>query len=72
MSINTPEIAETITGLNLVTPASAALAELVESTGDTKTDVINRAIQVYAAVMSVNADGGRIKFDDIVLTVHPK
>jgi hypothetical protein len=46
--------------VNLVTRASRALQRVVELTGDSKTDAINRAIQVYAFLEEVESKGGDI------------
>jgi hypothetical protein len=44
--------------VNLTPRASRALERAVEITGDTKTDTINRALQVYAYLESImQADG---------------
>lgn len=45
---------------NLVPRASRALAQVMELTGDSKTDCVNRALPVYAYIERVLADGGRI------------
>jgi len=36
------------------------MEEAVAATGDTQTDVINRALQVYAYLESVMAEGDRV------------
>lgn len=46
--------------VNLIPRASRALEQAVELTGDSKTDAINRALQVYAYLEQVWADGGAI------------
>jgi hypothetical protein len=46
--------------VNLVARASRALHQLVELTGDSKTDAINRAVQVYAFLEEVESKGGEI------------
>lgn len=46
--------------LNLVPRASRALAKVIDLTGDSKTDCVNRALPVYAYIEQVLADGGRI------------
>jgi hypothetical protein len=46
--------------VNLIARASQALQRAVDATGDTKTDTINRAIQVYAYLAEVEANGGEI------------
>jgi hypothetical protein len=44
-----------------LTPASStALTHAAETTGDTRTDVINRAIQAYAQLANTVAAGGRV------------
>lgn len=45
--------------VNLTPRASAALADAAELTGYNRTDVINRAVQVYAHLEKVQRDGGR-------------
>jgi hypothetical protein len=44
--------------VNLTPRASKALAETAQLTGDSKTDTINRALQVYAFVQSIIEGGG--------------
>jgi hypothetical protein len=44
--------------VNLSARASQALQETAELTGETKTESINRALQVYAYLRQVMADGG--------------
>ncbi len=46
--------------VNLTGRASRALELATELTGDTKTDTINRALQVYAYMEQVTAHGGSI------------
>jgi hypothetical protein len=46
--------------VNLTGRASRALESATEVTGDTKTDTINRALQVYAYLEEVGARGGSI------------
>ncbi len=46
--------------VNLVTRAWRALQLAAELTGDSKTDIINRAIQVYAYVTEIEANGGAV------------
>lgn len=48
--------------VNLVVRASRALQKVIEITGDSKTDAINRAIQVYALFEEIEANGGDIYF----------
>lgn len=44
--------------VNLIARASRALQLVSDLTGDSKTDSINRAIQVYAYLEEINANGG--------------
>ncbi|GHC78186.1 hypothetical protein GCM10007079_15900 [Nocardiopsis terrae] len=46
--------------VNLTARSTKALEEAVATTGDTQTDVINRALQVYAYLESVMAQGDRV------------
>jgi hypothetical protein len=46
--------------VNLVRRASQALRRLSERTGDTRTDCINRSIQVYDYLERVDSAGGAI------------
>lgn len=46
--------------VNLVNRASQALQLVVKITGDSRTDSINRAIQVYAYVVEIDSKGGAI------------
>jgi hypothetical protein len=46
--------------VNLIARASRALQRVVELTGDSKTDSINRAIQVYAYLEEIESNGGDI------------
>jgi hypothetical protein len=46
--------------VNLSPRAVRALELAAERTGDTKTDAVNRALQVYAFIEEVNTTGGRI------------
>lgn len=46
--------------VNLTSRSSSALDLAVELTGDTKTDTINRAIQIYAYLEKVIRDGGSV------------
>ena len=43
--------------VNLVPRASAALNEAADTTGDNRTDTVNRAIQVYAFIVRAMAEG---------------
>ena len=44
--------------VNLTRKASNALANAVQLTGDSKTDTINKALQVYQLLQQIQADGG--------------
>lgn len=46
--------------VNLTPRSSAALELAVRLTGDTKTDTINRALQVYAYLEQVARNGGSV------------
>ncbi|AJC61074.1 MULTISPECIES: hypothetical protein [Streptomyces] len=46
--------------VNLAPKAAAALDQAVKLTGDTKTDTINRALQIYAYLERVAQDGGTL------------
>jgi hypothetical protein len=46
--------------VNLIARASRALQRVSDLTGDSKTDTINRALQVYAYLEEISADGGNI------------
>jgi len=46
--------------VNLTGRASRALELATELTGDTKTDTVNRALQVYAYLEQVTARGGSV------------
>jgi hypothetical protein len=46
--------------VNLTSRSSSALELAVELCGDTKTDTINRAIQIYAYLEKVIRDGGSV------------
>jgi hypothetical protein len=46
--------------VNLTSRSSAALELAVELSGDTKTDTINRALQIYAYLEKVIRDGGSV------------
>jgi hypothetical protein len=46
--------------VNLGSKAAAALDQAVKLTGDTKTDTINRALQIYAHLEKVIQDGGTL------------
>jgi uncharacterized protein (DUF1778 family) len=44
--------------VNLTVRSASAMRQAADLTGDTKTDTINRALQVYAYWEKVIADGG--------------
>lgn len=44
--------------VNLIEKASKALRSAAEPTGDTETDTVNRALQVYDYIMQLQARGG--------------
>ncbi|WP_345439254.1 hypothetical protein [Actinoallomurus vinaceus] len=46
--------------VNLTPRSAKALDDVVQLTRDTKTDVINRALQVYAYVEKIMYDGGAV------------
>jgi hypothetical protein len=46
--------------VNLTARSSQALDEAVRLTGDTKTDSLNRAIQIYAYIEQVLQSGGSV------------
>jgi len=46
--------------VNLAARASRALDQVVDLTGDSKTDAINRALQVYAYIEQVMHEGGSV------------
>jgi hypothetical protein len=46
--------------VNLSPRSVAALDELVQITGDTKTDAINKALQVYSFLQTVMHQGGAL------------
>jgi hypothetical protein len=46
--------------VNLTEKSSEALAEAIRVTRDSKTDCINKALQLYALLQSVQADGGAL------------
>ncbi|WP_107473607.1 hypothetical protein [Streptomyces sp. NRRL S-813] len=46
--------------VNLAPKAATALDQAVKLTGDSKTDTINRALQVYAYLEKVIQDGGTL------------
>lgn len=50
--------------VNLTARSTRALDQTVEVTGDTQTDVINRAIQVYAHLEAALSRGEQIVLED--------
>jgi len=46
--------------VNLIARASRALQRLVDTTGDSKTVTINKAIQIYDYLEEIEANGGEI------------
>jgi hypothetical protein len=46
--------------VNITIRASRALETLIKLTGDNKTDAINRALQIYAYMEQVAAQGGSV------------
>ena len=50
--------------VNLTARSTRALEEAVAATGDTQTDVINRALQVYAYLESAMAEGDRVYLEN--------
>jgi hypothetical protein len=46
--------------VNLTPRSSRALNETVERNGDTKTDTINRALQIYAFIEEIWHNGGSV------------
>ncbi|WP_438486508.1 hypothetical protein [Streptomyces sp. S186] len=46
--------------VNLAPKAAAALDQAVKLTGDTKTDTINRALQIYAYLEKITQEGGTL------------
>lgn len=50
--------------VNLTARSTKALEEAVAATGDTQTDVINRALQVYAFLESSMAQGDRVYLEN--------
>lgn len=46
--------------VNLTARSSQALEEATALSGDTKTDIINRALQIYAFLERVSAGGGSV------------
>lgn len=56
-------IAERVT-VNFTDKTSDALALAVSLTGDTKTEVINKALQTYALIQQAEADNGGIWMKD--------
>jgi hypothetical protein len=58
-----PGVHEKLT-VNLVESASRALELAAEITGDTKTDTVNRAIQIYAYIVSEKQQGREIVIEE--------
>jgi hypothetical protein len=50
--------------VNLTPRACAALDQAVKLTGDSQTDTLNRAIQVYVYIMNVTQNGGDVYVRD--------
>lgn len=50
--------------INLTPRAARALELATQLTGDSKTDAINRAVQVYAYIEHIIANGGSIHAQD--------
>lgn len=50
--------------VNFIPAASRALAELAETLELSKTDVLNRAVQLYLYVQRTEADGGQLLVRD--------
>jgi len=50
--------------VNLTKRSVEALDKLVESTGETKTDAINKALQVYAFIQEQFDNGGALYVKD--------
>ena len=48
----------------LVPRAVAALNDAADLSGDTRTDVLNRAVQVYAFILKEQAEGRRLALVD--------
>jgi hypothetical protein len=46
--------------VNLTGRASRALEQATKLTGDSKTDTVNRALQVYAYMEEITAEGGSV------------
>jgi hypothetical protein len=46
--------------VNVISRASRALSLAAELNGDTKTDTVNRALQVYAYLSQISARGGSV------------
>lgn len=50
--------------VTLVPPAVQAVAELIEATGLSKADVINRAVQIYAFLEAQRSQGREVLLRD--------
>lgn len=46
--------------VNLTPRASSAMHTAMEISGDSKTDVLNAAVKVYAYLQQIQADGGTV------------
>lgn len=57
--------------VNLTPRAARALEQAGQITGDTKTDTINRALQVYAYLEQVTRDGGAIYVRESAADTEP-
>jgi hypothetical protein len=60
---NAPSALERLT-INLVGRASKALALATEITGDSKTDTVNRAVQVYSYLLHKVDEGSTVVIRD--------
>lgn len=49
---------------NLSTRSSKALDSIMETTHDTKTEILNKALQVYALIEKAQSQGGEITIKD--------
>lgn len=56
---DSPGAKERVT-VNLTGRGAGALSELVRRTGDSKTDVINRALSVYELIERISGEGGAV------------
>lgn len=62
-AVTTKRAAERVT-VNLLRQAAAALDETAKLTGNSKTEVINKALQLYALVQSAQNAGGGVWIQD--------